>query len=214
MKISPRLMYVGIAALSLSVAAGCAQQQQRAEPEPAPVPAVNQKQQEAERAIAAAKEAVARAKEADWIWRDTEAALKKAEEAYKQGKYDDAIALANRAKFEAEQALKQKAAEEQIDRGLRLEAPASTSYTVVRGDSLWAISGKPDIYADPFMWPLIYKNNADKIQDADLIYPGQELSIDTAPSESEVDAAVRHAKTRGAWTIGVVEDSDRAYLGR
>jgi len=214
MKISPRLMYVGIAALSLSVAAGCAQQQQRAEPEPAPAPAVNQKQQEAERAIAAAKEAVARAKEADWIGRDTEAALKKAEEAYKQGKYDDAIALANRAKFEAEQALKQKAAEEQIDRGLRLEAPASTSYTVVRGDSLWAISGKPDIYADPFMWPLIYKNNADKIQDADLIYPGQELSIDTAPSESEVDAAVRHAKTRGAWTIGVVEDSDRAYLGR
>lgn len=215
MKISPRLMYVGVAALSMTLAAGCAQQQQRAEAEPEPVAApADAKQQEAQRAIAMAKDAIARAKAQDWVWRDTESMLKKAEEAYKEGKYDDAIRLANEAQFQAEEAMRQKAAEDQIDRGLRFDAPASTTYTVTRGDSLWGISAKPSVYADPFMWPLIYKNNANKIQDADLIYPGQQFDIDSAPADSEVDAAVRHAKTRGAWSLGTVEDTDRAYLGR
>ncbi|HHH45938.1 MAG TPA: LysM peptidoglycan-binding domain-containing protein [Thiotrichales bacterium] len=86
-------------------------------------------------------------------------------------------------------------------------------YTVVRGDSLWKISGKPEIYNNPYEWPLIYKNNADKIRDADLIYPGQEFSIIRNPSQEEVEAAIRHAKTRGAWSLGVVEESDREYLG-
>ncbi|HHC71903.1 MAG TPA: LysM peptidoglycan-binding domain-containing protein [Thiotrichales bacterium] len=88
------------------------------------------------------------------------------------------------------------------------------SYTVERGDSLWGIAGKGDIYGDPYQWPLIYKANADKIEDADLIFPGQQFDIDTAPGADEVAAAVRHAKTRGAWSLGVVEESDRAYLGR
>ncbi|WJW76071.1 LysM peptidoglycan-binding domain-containing protein [Thiohalobacter sp. IOR34] len=92
-------------------------------------------------------------------------------------------------------------------------AAASIQYTVVKGDSLWAISGKPDIYNNPYQWPLIYKANSDKIKDADLIYPGQNFSIDRNPSAAEVDAAINHAKTRGAWSLGVVEESDRAYLG-
>ena len=29
---------------------------------------------------------------------------------------------------------------------------------------------------------------------------------------SDIDAAVRHARTRGAWKLGVTEDSDKAYL--
>ena len=91
---------------------------------------------------------------------------------------------------------------------------ADVVYEVVRGDSLWAISGKEEIYANPYQWPLIYKNNSDKIDDADLIYPGQEFDIDMDPSAAEVDAAVDHARTRGAWSIGVVEESDKAYLNR
>lgn len=90
---------------------------------------------------------------------------------------------------------------------------ANIQYTVQRGDSLWAISGKAEIYNNPYQWPLIYKANADKIKDADLIYPGQEFSIDRNPSAAEVDAAIEHAKTRGAWSLGEVEESDRAYLG-
>lgn len=90
---------------------------------------------------------------------------------------------------------------------------ATIQYEVVRGDSLWAISGKPETYNNPYQWPLIYKANRDKIRDADLIYPGQVFSVDRNPSAAEVAAAVEHAKTRGAWSIGVVEQSDRDYLG-
>lgn len=87
-------------------------------------------------------------------------------------------------------------------------------YTVMRGDTLWGISAKPQIYDDPFRWPLIYKRNADQIRDADLIYPRQVFSIDKSPSAADVNAAVEHARTRGAWSLGPVEESDKAYLGR
>ena len=93
-------------------------------------------------------------------------------------------------------------------------APANDTYLVVRGDSLWKISGKPDIYNNPYHWPLIYKANRDKIKDADLIQPGQELTIERGASSADVDAAVEHAKTRGAWSLGVTEESDKAYLAR
>lgn len=91
-------------------------------------------------------------------------------------------------------------------------APADDSYTVVRGDHLWGISGRLNIYGDPYQWPLIYRANRDRIEDADLIHPGQVLTIRRGASSADVQAAVRHARTRGAWKIGVVEESDRAYL--
>ena len=90
---------------------------------------------------------------------------------------------------------------------------ASIRVNVVRGDSLWSISGQSDVYNNPYQWPLIYKANRDQIQDADLIYPGQTLTVDRNPTASEVASAVDHARNRGAWSIGVVEDSDRNYLG-
>jgi nucleoid-associated protein YgaU len=90
---------------------------------------------------------------------------------------------------------------------------ASVQYEVVRGDSLWSISGQQSIYNNPYQWPLIYKANRDKIKDADLIYPGQTFAVDRNPSAAEVEMAVDHARNRGAWSIGVVEESDRRYLG-
>ncbi len=92
--------------------------------------------------------------------------------------------------------------------------PAGETYSVVRGDSLWGIAAQSRIYGNPYQWPLIYKANADSISDADLIEPGQVLSIARGSSSDEVDAAVHHAKTRGEWSLGVTEDSDKAYLGR
>jgi LysM repeat protein len=89
-----------------------------------------------------------------------------------------------------------------------------STYTVVRGDNLWDISGKSEVYGNPYQWPLIYKANSGQIEDADLIQPGQVLDIDNNPSSADVDAAVRHARTRGSWSIGVVEDSDRNYLAQ
>ena len=88
----------------------------------------------------------------------------------------------------------------------------STSYEVNQGDHLWGISDSS--YGNPYKWPLIYKANSDKIKDADLIYPGQVLDIDSDASDADSAAAINHAKTRGSWSIGVTEDSDTAYLAQ
>jgi len=90
---------------------------------------------------------------------------------------------------------------------------ASLQYEVVHGDSLWAISAKPEAYNNPYQWPLILKANRDQIKDADLIYPGQTFDVDRNPSATDVETAVNHAKNRGAWSVGVREESDRRYLG-
>lgn len=90
--------------------------------------------------------------------------------------------------------------------------PADDYYTVRPGDNLWDISAQGEIYGDPYRWPLIFKANQDKIADADLIYPGQTLTITRGNSPFEIDSAIYHARTRGAWTLGVVEDTDREYL--
>lgn len=90
--------------------------------------------------------------------------------------------------------------------------PTSSSYEVNQGDHLWGISGSS--YGNPYKWPLIYKANSDKIKDADLIYPGQVLDIDSDPSDADSAAAINHAKTRGSWSIGVSEESDQAYLAQ
>lgn len=92
-----------------------------------------------------------------------------------------------------------------------LEA-ATMSYRVERGDSLWGISGKSSVYGDPYQWPLIYRANSDKIDDADLIYPDQEFRVHKHPTESDRDQAVEHARNRGSWELGRMEDSDRDYL--
>jgi nucleoid-associated protein YgaU len=93
-------------------------------------------------------------------------------------------------------------------------AASRIMYTVMKGDNLWNISAKDTIYGNPYHWPLIYKANADQINDPDLIFPGQEFGINRTHSDDEVAKAVSHAKNRGAWAVGTVEDSDVNYLGQ
>lgn len=89
---------------------------------------------------------------------------------------------------------------------------ANDSYVVVAGDCLWCISAKSQIYGDPYKWPLIYRKNASQIEDADLIFPGQELEIDRNLTPELVGNATKHARNRGAWSIGVTEQADIEYL--
>lgn len=67
----------------------------------------------------------------------------------------------------------------------RIAQPVIIDYTVVRGDNLWSIAKKDDIYADPYMWPRIYRANRQEIQDPDLIYPEQELAVPFGVTESQ-----------------------------
>jgi len=90
---------------------------------------------------------------------------------------------------------------------------ALTSWTVVEGNNLWAIACKEEVYNVPEQWPLIYKANLDQIKDADLIFPGQVLAIPRDSSQADIDGAIKHAKTRGAWKVGgEPEASDLAYI--
>ncbi len=85
-------------------------------------------------------------------------------------------------------------------------------YVVQKGDHLWGISAKPAVYGDPYQWPLLYKRNRDDIYDPDLIYPGQVLHIERDLSQTQINIAVNHAKTRGAWVLGEIEATDIQYL--
>jgi len=53
----------------------------------------------------------------------------------------------------------------------------SDVYTVMRGDYLWRISGKSDIYNDPYQWVKIWTSNRDQINNPNLIYPDQRFDI-------------------------------------
>jgi nucleoid-associated protein YgaU len=55
------------------------------------------------------------------------------------------------------------------------EAQAATTYTVRKGDTLSAIAKRE--YGDANAWRRIYDANRDKIENPDLIHPGQELTI-------------------------------------
>lgn len=179
----------------------------------------------AEQAIADAKAANAEVAALGWEWRDTSKLIKDAEAALANGDDEKALTLANQALAQAEAAKAQAAAEKEkfLDRisGDELSASAaagatvgSDSYTVVGGDNLWNISGKSSIYGDPYQWPMIYKANRSQIKDPDLIFPGQTFDIDRNASSAEIDAAVNHARTRGAWSVGDVEQSDLDFLAQ
>lgn len=59
----------------------------------------------------------------------------------------------------------------------RIPKAVYDSYVVVKGDYLWKISGKKEIYGDPYQWMKIYSVNRELIKDADLIYPDWVLKI-------------------------------------
>ena len=127
------------------------------------------------------------------------------------GTFTLAVGCAGPAEKPAEQAEATTTAPE-TSTPMETSASSATSYEVNQGDHLWGIAGKS--YGNSYKWPLIYKTNSDKIKDADLIFPGQVLDIESNPSDADSAAAISHAKSRGSWSIGTTEDSDTAYLAQ
>jgi len=159
----------------------------------------------------ARKKAEAKAAEEDARLREAEAKRMLEEEAAKR-REDEA-----RRKFEEERLKAAEAAKAEEDARKRAEeetraraaekakvaaeAGGKASHEVVKGECLWNIAKNKDVYENPFMWPLIYKANHDKINDPDMIYPKQVLSIPREFSSDDKDKATHHAKHRGEWSL-------------
>ena len=195
------LKNLGVMSLVLGLLVGCAS---------TPKPQTDESERLAAEAIASAQSAIEEAAALGAEWRDAQGVLDQAKAAYESKDYPTATDQAKKAEAMARQAI----ADLQAAQSKANEAPATASYEVVAGDSLWKIAASSSVYGDPYSWPLIYKANKAKINDADLIYPGQVFDYETSPSASDVDAAVQHAKNRGAWSVGPVEASDQAYLAQ
>ena len=69
-------------------------------------------------------------------------------------------------------------------------------YAVKRGDNLWIISAKPEIYGNPWLWPLIWQNNLQVIPDPNRLAAGQQLKIRPNPTIDEVVNAVNYAREK------------------
>lgn len=171
---------------------------------------------EVKNAIYAAKLKNARTRNLGLEWQETAKLIQAAEKAAEDCKNDRALILANKAEDEAADAIAAFHAaqvEEEAPAPVTATGSDMGSYLVIEGDNLWNIAGKDAVYGNPYQWPLIYKANSGQIRDADLIYAGQFFDIPKA-SMGEADAAIQHAKTRGAWTLGETEASDLDYLSQ
>ena len=80
---------------------------------------------------------------------------------------------------------------------IRKDAP--DRYTVVKGDTLWDISGK--FFMDPWKWPHIWGLNKDTIKDPHWIYPGDAIYLDRASATLRVTAGEQVVTTASGVTV-------------
>lgn len=94
-------------------------------------------------------------------------------------------------------------AEEPIVTGQAPSTEPSTSYAIIKGDTLWDIANR--FLKDPFLWPFIWKANP-SIANPDLIFVGNKLAI---PGLAPIEQAMKadgSPKTPVAEQQAVVEE--------
>ena len=129
---------------------------------------------------------------------------RKSEEARRKAEEDDArrkMEEARRAAEEEEARRQAEIARRDEEEKARRKGVKPQTHTVVKGECLWTISKYEDVYQNPFMWPLIYKENRSQIRDPDLIFPKQELKIPRNHTDDQAKKAVHTAQHRGPWSL-------------
>lgn len=92
----------------------------------------------------------------------------------------------------------------EIANSINQEIEASTKrHRVRKGESLWTISKRNDIYANPWLWPLIWQANRSALKSPSSIRAGQVLKIRANPSVDEVLRAVKFAHEHSGTRIKI-----------
>lgn len=65
-----------------------------------------------------------------------------------------------------------------------LRANAPSRYVVVKGDTLWGISGR--FLQKPWLWPSLWSWNKDVVRNPNLIYPGDVLRLDVVDGQARL----------------------------
>lgn len=86
---------------------------------------------------------------------------------------------------------------------LNKELRSDRKHRVARGESLWSIAARPEVYANGFLWPLIWDANRDRIPDPNVLRQGQSLRIRPNPTVDEVVQAVETARARMAARVRI-----------
>jgi len=87
---------------------------------------------------------------------------------------------------------------------LDTELKAKTKrHKVKKGESLWTIAKRDDIYSNPWLWPLIWEANRKTLKSPGSVRAGQVLKIRANPSVDEVLKAVNFAHEHNGTRIKI-----------